>query len=582
MEDQGKGPLDSPLTYQALYLRTPMMMHSIDPSGRLVAVSDFWLETLGYHREEVIGHPLTEFFTESSRTFAEETALPRFFLTGMARDVPYQMVKKNGEVIEVLISATAERAADGTIIGSMAGIVDVTEQKKAEQEVQRLAHYDSLTGKPNRYLLQDRLQHALAQADRDGHKVGVMFVDLDRFKWVNDTLGHAAGDTLLMEVGERLQGCVRRADTVARYGGDEFVVLLYGFDSDDEPGNFAQRFLNALNRPIHLDGVELINSASIGIALYPLDGRDPGSLLRNADTAMYAAKEEGRNTFQFFSSRMNARVTEKLRLENCLRNALKVGEMFLEYQPQLDLRNCRVTGFEALVRWRDPQEGVILPARFIPVAEETGLIYPLGEWVLRTACRQARAWQNAGYPPVRMAVNISAKQLRRYDFIELVEGILAETGLPAHCLEIEMTESVIMENIQESISTLTDLKVRNIHLSIDDFGTGYSSLTYLKHFPFDRVKVAQEFIHAVPDNAEDMAIIQAILVMASSLKLDVIAEGVEKRSQLDFLRTRHCRAMQGFYFSPPVPADEMTGYLRQGWIGPRVCPYNSRQPLGVS
>ena len=581
MRDQGSDPPDSPLNYQALYLRTPMMMHSIDPSGRLVTVSNFWLEILGYRREEVLGRLLTDFFTEPSRVFAEEIALPRFFQTGKVRDVPYQMVKKSGEVIDVLISATAERAADGTILCSMAGIVDVTEHKKAEQEVQRLAHYDSLTGQPNRYLLEDRLQHALAQADREGHKVGVMFVDLDRFKWVNDTLGHAAGDTLLKKVAERLQNCVRKSDTVARYGGDEFVVLLYGFDSDEEPSYFAQRFLNELNRPIHLAGVELINSASIGIALYPLDGRDAGSLLSNADTAMYAAKEQGRNTFQFFSAQMNARVTEKLRLENSLRNALKAGELFLEYQPQLDLRNCRVTGFEALVRWRDPDEGVIPPARFIPVAEETGLIYPLGEWVLRSACRQARAWQRSGFPPVRIAVNISAKQFRRYDFIEMVEAILAETGLPAHCLEIEMTESVIMENIHESIATLTDLKVRNIHLSIDDFGTGYSSLTYLKHFPFDRVKVAQEFIKAVPDNAEDMAIIQAILVMAASLKLDVIAEGVEKRSQLDFLLARHCREMQGFYFSPPVSADEMTGYLRQGWIGPRVCPYNSRQPLAI-
>ena len=581
MQDSGSHPLESSLNYRALYLRTPMMMHSIDPSGRLVAVSDFWLEVLGYRRKEVLGRLLTDFFTDSSRIFAQKIALPQFFQLGTVRDVPYQMVRKNGEVLDVLISASAERAADGTIVRSMAGIVDVTERKKAELEARRLAHYDFLTGQPNRYLLQDRLQQALARADREGHKIGVMYVDLDRFKWVNDTLGHAAGDSLLQKAAARLQSCVRKADTVARFGGDEFVVLLYGFDAEDEPGHFAQRFLDVLHEPIHLGGVELFNSASIGIALYPSDGRDVDTLLRNADTAMYAAKELGRNNFQFFSPQMNARVTEKLDMESRLRSALKTGALFLEYQPQFDLHSCRVTGFEALVRWRDPVEGVIPPGTFIPVAEETGLIYPLGEWVLRSACHQARAWQQAGFPPVRMAVNVSAKQLRRYDFIEMVEAILDETGLPAHCLEIEMTESVVMANIEESITTLTDLKVRNVSLAIDDFGTGYSSLVYLKHFPFDRVKIAQEFIHAVPENTDDMAIVDAILVMAASLKLDVIAEGVETRAQLDFLRARRCRDMQGFYFSPPAPAQEMTEFLRQGWSGNRLCPYNSLQPRAL-
>ncbi len=572
---------DSPLNYQELYLRTPVMMHSIDSSGRLVTVSDFWLEVLGYSREEVIGQLLIDFFTESSRIFAKEIALPRFFRLGKVKEVPYQMVKKNGEVLDVLVSASSECSAAGDVCYSMAGIVDVTQRKKAEEEAQRLAHFDSLTGQPNRYLLMDRLEHALAQAEREGHKVGVMFVDLDRFKWVNDTLGHAAGDTLLKMVAARLQGCVRKADTVARFGGDEFVVLLYGFDDEDEPSSFAQRFLNALSEPIILQGIELDNSASIGIALYPLDGRDAGSLLSNADAAMYRAKELGRNTYKFFSPWMNARVKEKLGMENRLRNALKAGELFLEYQPQLDLRNCRVTGFEALVRWRDPQEGVIPPARFIPIAEETGLIYPLGEWILRSACEQARAWQRSGYQSVRVAVNISPKQLQRYDFIEMVETILAETGLPADCLEIEMTESMIMANIQEAITTLTDLKVRHIHLAIDDFGTGHSSLVYLKHFPFDRIKIAKEFIHAIPDDVDDMAIVHAILVMANILKLDVIAEGVEKRSQLDFLRGRHCNDMQGFYFSPPMSAGEMTGFLRQGGNDNRICPYNSLLPLAL-
>lgn len=560
--------------FKSLYLGTPMMMHSIDADGCLLTVSDFWLEVLGYTREEVIGRKLIDFFTEASRVHAEDKVLPHFFEVGSVKEIPYQMVRRNGEIIDVMISAKSERDQSGRVLHSMAGIVDVTERKKAEAEVQRLAHYDALTGQPNRFLLQERLQHALVQAQRDDNKVGVLFVDLDRFKWVNDTLGHACGDQLLQKVAKKMQECVRQGDTVARFGGDEFVIILYGFNSDDEPPHFAQRFIETLSQPVTLEGVEVFNSASIGIAIYPMDGKDVDTLLRNADTAMYSAKEHGRNTYQFYSGAMNERVMAKLGMENRMRRALKEKEFFLEYQPQLDLRSRRISGFEALVRWRDPEMGLIQPNDFIKVAEDCGLIYPLGEWVLSTACMQAKAWQDQGFSPVRMAVNVSSTQFRRHDFIEMVEDKLQSSGLDPECLEVELTESLIMEDIKQGLERLTDLKSRKIKLAIDDFGTGYSSLLYLKHFPFDRIKIAQEFVQDVPDDPDDVAIVAAIFAMAKSLNLDVIAEGVETRKQFDHLYACQCREIQGHYFSRPQSADDLLSFMNTGWAQTEVCMTN--------
>ncbi|NIP50334.1 MAG: diguanylate cyclase, partial [Gammaproteobacteria bacterium] len=360
----------------------------------------------------------------------------------------------------------------------MAGVVDVTERNKIEKEVHHLAHYDSLTGQPNRFLLQERLQHALIQAQREDNKVGVLFVDLDRFKWVNDTLGHVYGDQLLQKVAKKMQACVRQGDTVARFGGDEFVIILYGFSCEEEPPHFAQRFLDTLAQPITLDGVEVMNSASIGIAIYPMDGKDVETLLRNADMAMYSAKEHGRNNYQFFSIEMNDKILAKLGLENRLRRAINSNEFYLEYQPQFDLLTRKITGFEALLRWQDPDYGLVSPTEFIPVAEQCGVIYPLGEWVLQTACEQAKILQEQSHDRLRMAVNVSSTQFLRHDFIDMVEDRLSNSGLDPECLEIELTETQVMENLQKGIERLTDLKVRNIKLAIDDFGTGYSSLQY--------------------------------------------------------------------------------------------------------
>lgn len=541
--------------YRELYRKTPVMMHSIDREGRLLTVSDFWTDTMGYTRAEVIGTKLTEYLSEDSRRLAEESFLPQFFRVGFIKDVPYQMKKKNGEVIDVLISASSEKDTNGDVLRSMAGILDVTEQKKADREIFRLAHYDQLTGKPNRLLLRDRLQQNLAQGSREGTKIAVLYIDMDRFKWVNDTLGHHAGDKLLKTVADRLSTCVRDVDTVARLGGDEFVVILYGVLSNEDPATFARRFLEELSRPTQLEGKEFVNTASIGIAIYPTDGQDVDTLLRKADTAMYAAKEQGCNTYQFFSAEMAAKAKEKLSIQNNLLRALHGKDLTLKYQPQVDLHQNRITGFEALVRWDSASEGSISPTRFIPVAEETGLILPLGEWVLETACAQAVAWQKAGMRPLRMAVNISARQFARPDFTDIVERILKETRLDPHYLEIELTETTVMEHIQEAIATLTDLKVRNINLAIDDFGTGFSSLVYLKNFPFDRIKIAQEFVRDISLDPGDMAIIEAIIAMSRTLNLHVIAEGVEKLEQLTFLRAQHCQEVQGYYFGRPASAE---------------------------
>jgi diguanylate cyclase (GGDEF)-like protein/PAS domain S-box-containing protein len=552
--DKKKNGLAESPNYRDLYIKTPVMMHSIDADGRLLEVNDFWAEVLGYEREEVIGNKLTAYLSESSSRMAEHSILPQFFLVGFVKDIPYQMVRKNGEIIDVLISATSEKDDSGQVLHSMAGVLDVTERRKSEKENYYLAHFDHLTDTPNRFLLRDRLKQNLAQAAREGHQVAVLFIDLDRFKAVNDTMGHLAGDELLKIVGLRLKECVRDMDTVGRFGGDEFVVILYGILSEDDPAVFAGRILDALARPARLDGKDFVGSASIGIAIFPEDGQDEDVLLRNADTAMYAAKQISCNSYQFFSAEMAAKAHEKHHLENNLRSALERDEFSLVYQPQFDLGKNRIAGFEALIRWNHPTKGTISPAQFIPVAEETGLILPLGEWVLRTACTQARTWQDAGFPAMRMAVNISTRQFNRRDFVEILEATLRDTGLDPQCLEIELTETTVMDKIHEAIAILTDIKLLNVSLAIDDFGTGFSSLIYLKQFPFDRIKIAQEFVRDLSHDPADKAIVEAIISMSHRLNLDVIAEGVETKEQLNFLKNRNCLEVQGYYLGRPASA----------------------------
>jgi diguanylate cyclase (GGDEF)-like protein/PAS domain S-box-containing protein len=436
-------------------------------------------------------------------------------------------------------------------------------RQQVEERVRHLAHYDELTGLPNRTMFNERLGHALAGAQRTEGSLVVLFIDLDRFKNINDTLGHDAGDHVLKEVAQRLRGCLRASDTVGRLGGDEFVVLLEEPPRSLNAAIVAQKMLVALGKPFPVQSQEFHITASIGISSYPDDGTDMQTLMKNADIAMYRAKEQGKDNFQFYSAQINGHSIERLTLESSLRRALERSEFLLHYQPKLDLGTGRVTGVEALVRWQQPERGLIPPAQFIQLAEETGLIVPIGEWVLKTACAQNKTWQQQGLPPVRVAVNLSARQFAHADLLQAVSKVLKETGLDPAFLEFEITESMVMHNPKQAIVLLNKLKAIGIHLAIDDFGTGYSSLGYLKRFPLNSLKIDRAFIRDLPGDSDDVAITQAIIAMAHSLRLSVVAEGVETAEQQDFLRDHDCDEIQGYYFSKPKPAADIALLLQE-------------------
>lgn len=455
---------------------------------------------------------------------------------------------------EVMLIQTAQS------IGNQIGQYIVRQQ--AEEAVKQAATRDALTGLPNRAMFNQRLGHAIDQAKRHTYRLAVMFIDLDRFKFINDTLGHEAGDELLRKVATRFNENLRTADTAARLGGDEFVVLIEQAPDPHYVGNLAQKLIALLNTGFMLSEREYHISASIGISTYPDDGDEPQTLLKNADIAMYRAKEEGRNRYRFFSAQMNVHSIERLTLESNLRRALQRNELVLHYQPKLNISSGRITGMEALVRWQQSPGELMMPMQFIPLAEETGLIAPIGEWVLRTACARSRLWQEQGLPPLRVAVNLSARQFDYENLVQDVARVLRETRLDPTLLEFEITESMVMRDPEHAVSVLTKLKAMGIRISIDDFGTGYSSLAYLKRFPIDSVKIDRSFIQDLPRNEDDSAIALAIIAMAHSLRLRVIAEGVETDEQLAFLRTHGCDEMQGYHFSRPLPADDFSNLVR--------------------
>ena len=433
--------------------------------------------------------------------------------------------------------------------------------RAANQELIHLATHDALTGLPNRTLLGDRIERVLADADRSGGCFAILFIDLDRFKVVNDSAGHHVGDTLLRAMAHRIHGCLRRNDTLARLGGDEFVVLLKDLDRPESAADMARKILAALKPAFRIEPHELHMSATVGISVYPGDGTTVEALLTNADAAMYHAKQSGRNGYKFFAPAMNAFAHERLELESGLRHALQEGQFELHYQPKVDIDSNEVVSLEALVRWRHPTRGMVGPNAFIPIAEESGLIGPLGEWVLRTACAQNRAWQDAGLKPMRVAVNVSAKQFRHGKLLELVRGVLDETRLEARYLEIELTESTVMSNAEESVGILESLSAMGVHIAIDDFGTGYSSLAYLKRLPLDVLKVDRSFVTDLARSQDDVSIVQAVISMAHSLRLKVIAEGVESGEQLDRLKALGCDQFQGFYYSTPVDAEAAAAFM---------------------
>lgn len=445
--------------------------------------------------------------------------------------------------------------------------LNITERKLGEERLLHIAHYDDLTGLPNRVLLQDRLIHAIAQADRNDWIVAVLFLDLDRFKLVNDTYGHTAGDKLLQQVSKRLSWCLRGGDTVGRLGGDEFAIVLSQVSHAEDAVLVAQKIMNSFKDPVYIGNLETFVSGSIGITLYPVDGELPETLIRNADTAMYRAKELGRSNYKFYSSEMNTRAREKLGLADNLQRALERDEMFLHYQPQVDLKSGKIIGAEALLRWNNPALGAVPPGEFIPVAEETGLILPIGEWVLRSACVQNKAWQDAGLPAITMAVNLSARQLVQNDVAALLRRVLAETGLESKYLELELTEGMVMDKSQNIVKTMNRLKALGVHLSIDDFGTGYSNLGYLERFPLNTLKIDRSFISRISENTtgttgnENGVIAKTIITLGHGLGFHVIAEGVETDAQLTFLRNFGCDSMQGFHFSRPIAVNDFAALL---------------------
>jgi len=439
---------------------------------------------------------------------------------------------------------------------------EITDQKIAEARIQHLATHDSLTGLPNREMFNQMLNHALSSAQRYARMCAVLFIDLDRFKFINDTLGHVAGDQLLQEITRRFKKALRASDVVARLGGDEFVVLIPEMNGPEQATKVARKLLSAAIKPVVLLERECRVTASIGIALYPRDGEDEQTLMKNADIAMYFAKSEGKNNYQFYSNDITSQTLERLTLENNLRHAMARNEFTLHYQAKRDLKKGTITGVEALLRWDNPELGSVSPAQFIPAAEETGLIVPIGKWVLRTACLQNVAWQQQGLPPICMAVNLSVRQFSDEDLLCDLAEILAETGMAPELLELEITEGMVIQNPAQAVKLLSAIKALGVRLAIDDFGTGYSSLGQLKNFPIDTLKVDRSFIRDLATNTEDKAITEAIIAMGKTLSLTVVAEGVETQEQEAFLRAHACDEMQGYYFSRPIPGDEFAELLR--------------------
>jgi diguanylate cyclase (GGDEF)-like protein len=491
--------------------------------------------------------------------FAETAGL----VTAMA--IP---VLTNGDVIAVLEFFLREaRDQDARLmqlvstLGAQLGVV--IQRKRAEERLHFLAHYDPLTGLPNRVLFMDRLNQAIVEAERRSRMVAVVFLDLDRFKTINDSLGHGTGDLFLKDVAERLRRCVREGDTVARLSGDEFTLVLADMAQADDAARVARKVLDNLSLPYRIAGHALFTTGSLGITVFPVDARSVDELLHNADIAMYRAKESGGNTYAFYMAEMTAKAQERLALEGALRHAIEHEEFVLHYQPVVDLHSGEVSGVEALIRWQHPSRGLVSPAEFIPLAEETGLILRLGEWALRAACEQCQNIR-AAHPNLRLAVNVSARQLLQPELTDMIAAILRRTGFDPASLELEITESLLMQNVDTTVDTMHRLGELGLRFSVDDFGTGYSSLAYLKHLPISRLKIDKSFVNDIPADSNDAAIVTAIISMAHDLGLEVVAEGVETKEQLDFLLAHGCDAIQGYYFSRPLPQERLSQWLSSG------------------
>jgi diguanylate cyclase (GGDEF)-like protein len=506
--------------------------------------------------------PSTRLYRDGRPLLPEELPMQRAAAQGTeVVDMEMDVVRDGQKVATIVGYAAPLFDETGKPRGAIGASLDITERKRAEEQIKGLAYHDSLTGLPNRRLFQDRLSIAVAQAHRTTQRLAVLFLDLDRFKPVNDTLGHAAGDRLIQDVAERLRTCLREGDTVARLGGDEFTLLLPGLAQMVDAARVAEKVLETLRVPFLIEGQELFVTASLGISLYPEDGRDVDSLVKNADAAMYRAKQQGRDNYQLCVPALSATALERLALENSLRHALAQDELVMYYQPILDLASGRVEAMEALLRWRHPEQGLLPPAEFIPLAEMSGLIIGFGPWILRTACAQTREWQRAGHPKLGITVNLSTRQFQHPDIVEQVKHALEETQLEARFLELEISERTAMSGPESASQTLRALKALGVKIAIDDFGTGSSSLSFLKRFPIDALKIDRSFIAEITRDPDDAAIANAVIALAHTLKLRVVAEGVETADQLSFLMARHCDQGQGFLFGAPRPAADCARLL---------------------
>ncbi len=554
----------------ALLQHSPTLISVKDLDGNLVLVSDRFRLLANQAQGQFGGKNLFDIFPRDTAQAMWDMDLAAK-TNQQTYEIELELMHADGSLHTYLLVKFALRNNEGQVFGICTIGTDISERKLAEKALREqqsrlnyMAFHDALTALPNRSLFYDRIYHGLARARRSQTRLALILLDIDRFKVLNDSLGHDAGDILLKEMAQRLTEGVRDMDTVARLGGDEFVVVLESVDSNADVEQIACKLLHSLGQPVAISGHSIRTTASMGICLFPDDGQDTDELLKNADIAMYQAKEAGKNTFQFYTRGMNATTVNYLLLENDLRHAIENKQLTLHYQPQIDLKTGDLTGVEALVRWQHPERGLVSPANFIPLAEETGMIVPLGEWVLREACRQKKKWLDSGKSVGKVAVNLSPRQFRQKNFPEKVEAILRETGLEAKYLELEITESCAMEHAGETINQLKQLNQMGTHLAIDDFGTGYSSLAYLQRFPIQKLKIDRSFIHDIHDDANDAAIAKTIIGLAHSMQLRVVAEGVETERQAEWLRNKGCDQVQGFLYAKPMSASQLESHFHNG------------------
>ena len=561
---EGERRREAEARYGHVLATMPDAIISTDSRQRITVFNHGAEHIFGYQAEEVLGQPLDvllpEHLRQVHRAHVQAFAKSEVMAKGVSERNEISGRRKDGSLFPARASISKLIEEDGMTFTVI--LHDVTLQKQNEERIRYLAHYDVLTGLPNRVLFSDRLEQDIAEAERRGRIVGLILLDLDRFKTINDTLGHGAGDALLQHVARRLVGCVRVDDTVARLGGDEFAVVLADVAHPGDAARVARTILEGFAPPFSVLGRELFMGASLGISLYPLDGREIDILMKNADVAMYRVKESGRSSYQFYEPEMTAEAEQRLALENDLRRAVERGELHVLFQPQEALATGRLEAFEALVRWRHPERGLVSPASFIPLAEENGLIVPIGEWVLEYACACSKGWQDAGLPPIRIAVNVSSRQFLQKNLYTIVERVLNKTGLDPHWLELEITESMLMQDEQSAIDTIRQINRLGVNFSLDDFGTGYSSLSRLKSFPLSTLKIDQSFIADIPNDRFNAAIVRSIISMGHGLGIRVLAEGVENQDQFDFLHDAGCDVIQGFHYGRPLTSEDAGNVLK--------------------